>query len=85
MKLFLALSILLSAAQVHSHGTEVRHCIEPSGKLRIFVEHWHGDLSDPTTAGTMQIDIDGVVSTLFPIGTCHQLPVSLILRTIFPI
>ena len=46
---------LLSLAEVRSHGISTRHCITNSGNLRIFIEHWHEDLTDPTQAGTMKI------------------------------
>lgn len=40
---------------VQSHGVEVRECITDKGNLRIFVEHWHGNLATPGQAGTMKI------------------------------
>ena len=46
---------LLSLAEVRSHGISTRHCITNDGNLRIFIEHWHEDLTDPAKAGTMQI------------------------------
>uniref|UniRef100_A0A7S3Q1U2 HYR domain-containing protein n=1 Tax=Chaetoceros debilis TaxID=122233 RepID=A0A7S3Q1U2_9STRA len=40
-----------------SHGVEVAYCHTPTGKLRIWVEHWHGtEVADPVSgAGTMLI------------------------------
>ena len=59
-----------------AHGVQVRECITDRGFLRIFVEHWHGDLSSPGQAGTMQIrdDTDGIgaVQTLLPIGLVNN-------------
>ena len=34
-----------SIPHVDGHGIEVRHCLTTAGDLRIFVEHWHNDLS----------------------------------------
>jgi len=50
----IALASLL-APTVKSHATEVRHCITNAGKLRIFVAHWHGDLTSVASGGTMTI------------------------------
>ena len=71
--ILLSLGLLSSGA--NGHGVEVRSCINTSGDLRIFVEHWHGDLSATTSAGTMEItnDITGVQSTLFPTGFVNNI------------
>ena len=47
------------------HGVEVRQCLTQDGKLRFFVEHWHGALTSPSQAGTMTIgqSIDGAAET----------------------
>ena len=61
---------------VESHGVEVRQCITDRGLLRVFVEHWHGDLSAPSVARTMQIRDDtdgiGVPQTLYPVGLANN-------------
>ena len=58
---------------VESHGVEVRYCITENQLLRVFVEHWHGNLNSASQANTMQIREDtdiiiGVPQTLTPIG-----------------
>ena len=45
-------------SSVDAHGIEVRQCITLDEKLRIFVEHWHGDLSSAFIAGTMSISVN---------------------------
>ena len=52
--------------KVASHGVETRYCITTAGNLRIFIEHWHGNLSSPSQAGTMTIQ------DLTPIGQPQQ-------------
>ena len=72
------LAYLLSLAEVRSHAIETRHCITNAGNLRIFIEHWHEDLTDPKKAGTMKIkhvDTD-VTSTQFAIGVINNEPSS---------
>lgn len=79
MKLCISLLLVAEfvATVVHGHGTEVRRCITPEGNLRIFIEHWHGDLSDPGQAGTMTIQQNHLAgsptTTLFPSGTVNNL------------
>ena len=64
-----------SIFQVDGHGVEVRHCLTTDGDLRIFVEHWHGDLSSTTEPGGIDIrnDINGTISTLNPTGVANNI------------
>ena len=59
---------------VDGHGTEVRRCITPDGKLRFFVEHWHGDQYSISSSDTMTIrdDIDGIQITKAPDGIIND-------------
>ena len=66
MKIFAPLQVLtaflascLLPTVVQSHGVQVRHCITPSNKLRIFVEHWHGALTKISDASGMKWKKDG--------------------------
>jgi hypothetical protein len=64
---------LLTKNVVESHGVELRDCITDEGKLRIFVEHWHPDLTRAGEAGHMEIRDDtdspnGPISMLLPTG-----------------
>ena len=51
-----AAAIMGTLPPTNGHGTEVRRCLTPAGKLRFFVLHWHGPLSNPSEAGTMTIE-----------------------------
>jgi len=72
ISLLSVLAAAFGATAVLSHGTEVRTCINTSGDLRVWVEHWHNDLSSPHVAGTMQIRANHLpgtpTSTLTPDG-----------------
>jgi len=65
---------------VDGHGTEVRQCITPDGKLRFFVEHWHGtpnfqsELSSAGAAGTMTIrdNKTGASANYYPIAMINN-------------
>lgn len=44
MKLHLLIPVLATMApSVLGHATEIRHCITAESKLRIFIQHWHGE------------------------------------------
>lgn len=55
------LSLLVSVLTLGSfqksmaHGVQVGYCQLSNGFIRIFVEHWHGNLTNVTQAGTMNI------------------------------
>ncbi|GFH47262.1 hypothetical protein CTEN210_03737 [Chaetoceros tenuissimus] len=77
MKLLLALVTLVSIApKVQSHAVEIRHCITNNDKLRIFVEHWHEDLTSIFTPGWIEIENEttNVVSFLDPTGFINNEP-----------
>lgn len=77
MMLLLALATLLSIApEVQSHAVEVRHCITNQDKLRIFVEHWHEDLTSTAKPGWVEVrnDSNQVVSRLYPQGLINNEP-----------
>eukprot|EP00579_Thalassiosira_antarctica_P019809 CAMPEP_0201956960 /NCGR_PEP_ID=MMETSP0904-20121228/4365_1 /ASSEMBLY_ACC=CAM_ASM_000553 /TAXON_ID=420261 /ORGANISM="Thalassiosira antarctica, Strain CCMP982" /LENGTH=473 /DNA_ID=CAMNT_0048501749 /DNA_START=74 /DNA_END=1495 /DNA_ORIENTATION=+ len=59
--------------QTYGHGVEVRECLTED-KLRFFVSHWHGDLSNTASAGTMNIkdETSGVVVTTTPAGIMNN-------------
>ena len=44
-----------SLAEVQSHGVAVYGCLSTVGTLRIFIEHWHGNLGSTSSAGSMTI------------------------------
>ena len=67
---------LLPGADAHGH--EIRSCINTAGDLRIFIEHWHYDLSIVTQAGTMIIrnDVTGVTAELTATGLANNIDVN---------
>jgi len=78
MKLLLsALTLALSTKGVHSHGVQVAQCLTTAGNLRIFIEHWHGNIG-ASSAGTMTIrdDIAGTQSTTSPVAAQNRVQLS---------
>ena len=69
MNFYIAIMFLIGGlSQVHSHGTEVRRCLTPDCNLRVFIEHWHGNIQ--STAGVGTIHLSGTPSiTQVPDGT----------------
>ena len=62
------MSLIGGLSQVHSHATKVRRCLTPDGNLRVFIEHWHGNIQ--STAGVGTIHLSGIPSiTQVPDGT----------------
>ena len=59
--------------QTYGHGVEVRECLTED-KLRFFVSHWHGALSNAASAGTMTIeDINaGTKTNISPHGVINN-------------
>ena len=58
-----AVMLVGTLPQIYGHGVEVRQCLTPTGKLRFFVEHWHGNLSNAGVAGTMKIKDNAEAAT----------------------
>ena len=65
-----------SNTQVNGHGVEVRYCLttSPANNLRIFVEHWHDQLTSVTQPGGMVIkdNVSGISSTFYPSGLANN-------------
>ena len=64
-------------SQGDTHGVEVRHCLTADAKLRIFVEHWHNDLTSVTQPGGLKIrnDVNGTETVLTPTGLANNIDV----------
>jgi len=41
----------------YSHGTQVAYCITNQGKIRVYIEHWHGNIS-PGNVTNALVSID---------------------------
>lgn len=73
--LFFAL-LFIPLSKSMAHGVQVGYCQLSNGYIRIFVEHWHGDLSSPSDAGTMSITTTygstTVTANLTPTGVINN-------------
>lgn len=59
-KLFFACLFFFAANAAFSHGNQVAYCVMPNGFIRIYIEHWHGDL-----------DVNGLVGNGMNITTTY--------------
>lgn len=59
--LFLALSFSLS---VNGHSVQVGYCVSCTGELTLYVEHWHGTEDPNSTTMTIDLNINGVTTTV---------------------
>ncbi len=63
-KQVLILVSMCLANYVFAHSVQVQYCASCGGKLRLWVEHWHGTQDPSTTTMTIQIDINGTTSVI---------------------
>ena len=67
---------VMGLTDVFAHGVQVGYCQLSNGYIRIFVEHWHGNLSTPGQAGTMSITTTygstSVTQNLTPTGVINN-------------
>ncbi len=47
--------LLLICFQAYSHGTQVGYCITTSGAIRVYIEHWHGDISPAAVTNALVV------------------------------
>ncbi|MDP1745364.1 MAG: hypothetical protein Q8L90_07300, partial [Bacteroidota bacterium] len=59
--LFLALGSSLS---VKGHSVQVGYCVSCTGELTLYVEHWHGTEDPNSTTMTIDLNINGVTTTV---------------------
>ncbi len=45
-RLLLTVCLLLLSGSVFAHGIQVRWHIAPNGNIRVWIEHWHGDVTN---------------------------------------
>lgn len=81
---FLSFCFLLVALTIgknlKAHSVQVGYCVSCTGELTLYVEHWHANADPSTTTMTIQLNINGVVSTQTgsPIDNIQDTPLSLL-------
>ena len=59
-----------------SHSVQIAYCVDCSGNLRIFVEHWHGTEDPNSTTMTINYTTGGVTTSIVgsPAGSIQNVP-----------
>ena len=60
---FWLISLMFNQSKLNAHSVQIAYCIDCSGNLRIFVEHWHGTENPSTTNMTIDLTIAGSTTT----------------------
>jgi len=60
MKTIILFLFTIATTGVFAHGNQVAYCVMPNGYVRVYVEHWHGDL-----------DVHGLVGNGMSITTTY--------------
>lgn len=73
--LFVLLSFSLN---VYGHSVQVGYCVSCAGELTLYVEHWHANSDPNSTTMTIDLNINGVVSSVTgsPIDNVQNTPFS---------
>lgn len=72
------ITVCAFAKNVNGHSVQVGYCVSCTGELTLYVEHWH-DSSDPSsTTMTIELNINGVITTQTgsPIDNIQDTPYS---------
>lgn len=59
----LIIIILLLPGVILSHSVQVVYCGSCQGELTLWVEHWHGNESPGSTTMTLEVKVNGVITT----------------------
>lgn len=63
------LLLLLATSGANAHGTATFWCKNTEGKLRVFIQHWHGSQSNPSSLGTIEVRDEADGSLSYPTAT----------------
>ena len=65
VKLYSVIFLGLFASQLSAHGTQVEYCFTNNGMVRIYIEHWHGNVTNfSQSMVNMTITVNGVATTM---------------------
>jgi gliding motility-associated-like protein len=78
IKVIFLLIILSSSFNIYGHSVQVGYCVSCSGELTLYVEHWHASSDPNSTTMTINLNINGVTSSVTgsPIDNIQDTPYS---------
>ncbi|MGB3948992.1 MAG: PKD domain-containing protein [Bacteroidia bacterium] len=53
----------MTIKKANAHSVQVGYCVSCMGELTLYVEHWHGAADPSSTTMTIQLNINGVITT----------------------
>jgi gliding motility-associated-like protein len=63
LRLLLTFILISYSSLVEAHSVQVQYCVSCDGDLRIWIEHWHGAEDPSNTTMTINLDVNGTVTT----------------------
>lgn len=83
---FLFIAIALNH-YAYGHSVQVGYCVSCTGELTLYVEHWHGNADPNSTTMTIDLNINGVVTTVTgsPLANLQDIPFTALPGCVNPI
>ncbi|MCE9540057.1 MAG: gliding motility-associated C-terminal domain-containing protein [Bacteroidetes bacterium] len=78
IKVIFLFLLLSSNFNIYGHSVQVGYCVSCSGELTLYVEHWHANSDPNSTTMTINLNINGVTSSVTgsPIDNIQDTPYS---------
>lgn len=78
IKMIVLFIVLSNSFNIYGHSVQVGYCVSCSGELTLYVEHWHASSDPNSTTMTINLNINGVTSSVTgsPIDNIQDTPYS---------
>lgn len=78
VKLIFLFIVLSNSLTTYAHSVQVGYCVSCTGELTLYVEHWHSSSDPNSTTMTIDLNINGVMSSVTgsPIDNIQDTPYS---------
>lgn len=78
IKITVLFIILSCSLTIYGHSVQVGYCVSCTGELTLYVEHWHANSDPNSTTMTINLNINGVTSSVTgsPIDNIQDTPFS---------
>ena len=78
IKLIFLFIVLSNSVNTFAHSVQVGYCVSCTGELTLYVEHWHSSSDPNSTTMTIDLNINGVMSSVTgsPIDNIQDTPYS---------
>ncbi|MDO9186293.1 MAG: PKD domain-containing protein [Bacteroidia bacterium] len=78
IKVIFLFIVLSGSSNIYGHSVQVGYCVSCNGELTLYVEHWHANSDPNSTTMTINLNINGVTSSVTgsPIDNIQDTPYS---------